>query len=184
MEKITKIAVVSVALLATVIGFLMIFYFSSHDGNIVGVENVVSNDKSQETAVVAAKDQNACNNTDWSIVSDTHSRWGNTKMIVCEKNVVLKEKTQGGELTVYKGVLLEEEEKKVYALIEAVIKTSPPEPPKTLSPDSSITDLQIEQGGDIYSYQTSYNEKIPEIQALYDELARIGTERSPKFHTQ
>jgi hypothetical protein len=173
MEKITKIVIVLVALLATTIGLLMILYLPSDDRNIERVEKVVSNDKSQETMVVVSKDQNACN-ADWSMVwGDAHALWGGMKSIVCGKNVVIEVKTQGGKIDVHNGVLSEEEEKRLYALTEAVTKTSPPHLPKILPPDFSFINLQIAQGGDIYSYQTPFNEKTPEIQALYDELERL-----------
>jgi hypothetical protein len=183
MEKITKIVIVSVALLATTIGFLMIFYFPSEDRNIGRVEKVVGNDKSQETMVVVSKDQNACN-ADWSMGwDDTHALWGGMKSIVCGKNVVIEVKTQGGKIDIHNGVLSEEEEKRLYALAEAVTKTSPPHLPKTPPPDFSFINLQIVLGGDGYSYQTPFNEKTPEIQALYDELRRIIDQIANKSNT-
>jgi hypothetical protein len=184
----------------------MVFYSRSDDSTIERVEKVVSNDKSQETAVVvsndnnienvvsddkfkdttasATKDQNTCSNADWSIVwDDTHALWGGMKSIVCGETVVIEVKNQGGGTKVYKGVLSEKEEQRLYVLAGAVTKTSPPKPPKTLPPDFSIIDLQIEQGGDIYSYQMPFNEKIPEIQALYDELGRIINQIASKSNT-
>lgn len=52
MEKNAKIAIVSVALLAIVVSFLVIFYLPSQDSGIERVEKVVVNDNSKETTVV------------------------------------------------------------------------------------------------------------------------------------